>query len=105
MNEKKNYKVSIFGETYSLVSDEAESHLVQSAQLLDSLMHQIGQHIPAMQSHNARAKQCAVLSALQIASTLLRTQAMWDESQRKQNDLVLLLEQTLLSVSGDISNK
>ncbi len=103
MNEKKSYKVSIFGDTYSLVSDETEAHLAQSAQLIDSLMNQIGQQIPAMQSHNARAKQCAVLAALQIASTLLRTQAAWDESQHKQNDLVLLLEQTLLSVSGHVS--
>jgi cell division protein ZapA (FtsZ GTPase activity inhibitor) len=105
MNEKKSYKVSIFGDTYSLVSDETEDHLMRSAQLVDSLMNQIGQHVQGTQSHNARAKQCAVLTALQIASQFLRIQADSNESDRKHKDLLQLLEQTLFSASGNVLQK
>lgn len=62
----KKYKVSIFGESYFLVSDESEHHLTAAAQLVDSCMREI-----ADKSQITESKRIAVLVALQLASKVL----------------------------------
>lgn len=62
----KNYKVTIFGDQYTLASDEAEEHVIKTARLLDILMQEISQA-----SKLTDAKKIAVLAGLRIASQLV----------------------------------
>ncbi|HVX00800.1 MAG TPA: cell division protein ZapA, partial [Candidatus Babeliaceae bacterium] len=59
----KKYKLSIFGEAYTIVSDESEEILLKAAKQLDGLMREVSQ-----KSQIADAKRIAVLAALQIAT-------------------------------------
>lgn len=61
--EVKKYNVSVFNQTYSLVSDEEESVIVDAANRVDSLMKEIS-------SRGIDSKKAAVLAALKIAIDL-----------------------------------
>jgi cell division protein ZapA (FtsZ GTPase activity inhibitor) len=64
----KKYKVSIFGESYTLTSDESEEHITEVVQFLDSHMRDI-----ASKTQLSNAKQIAVLAALQCISKTVQT--------------------------------
>lgn len=70
MDTLKKYKVSIFGESYTLVSDESEEQLVASAQHIDELMRQL-----AEKTGLSDTKRIAVLASLQIACKLKTEEA------------------------------
>ncbi len=66
----QKYKVSLFGEAYALVSDEAESDLVASAHLVDTLMKEVAQ-----KTHCNDVKQLAILVALHLAQQKINDQS------------------------------
>lgn len=80
----QKYKVSLFGEVYSLVSDESEVTLLHSASLVDGLMKEMAQ-----QTRCTDAKKLALLVALHLAKQQLN----------EQNKLLNLIEDELNSVS------
>lgn len=67
MSDQKveRYTVEVFGESYSLVSDEGEGSVVQAAHQVDTLMQEISEKL-----HGASAKRVAVLAALTLAHRL-----------------------------------
>ncbi len=97
MNKAKNYKVSIFGDHYSLWGDESEECITQAATLLDSLMKEI-----AEKYNMADTKKVAVLAALRVASSLLQVEATLERSQHKKQHLIDLIDRELIAAS--ISN-
>lgn len=86
----KKYKVTIFGESYFLVSDESEEHLVAAAQLVDGLMRQI-----AEKGQITDSKRVAVLVALQLASKTLEAKNAVAGYYDKSNALITLIEREL----------
>ena len=90
MQALKKYRVSIFGEAYSLVSDESEEHIVQSAQLVDALMREIAEKAQLMDSHKV-----TVLVALKLSSRVLALEAEIEKSRQNQGKLVDLLDREL----------
>lgn len=60
--EAKKYTVQILGESYTLVSDEAESHFMEAVNRVDALMNQLNATVGKGQE-----KRIAVLAALQLA--------------------------------------
>ncbi len=86
----KKYKVTIFGESYFLVSDESEEHLVTAAQLVDGLMRQI-----AEKGQITDSKRVAVLVALQLASKTLETKDAVTLYYDKSDELITLVEKEL----------
>lgn len=93
MKTKKSYKVTIFGDQYTLMSDESEQHVVQAAAIVDAIMKEIAQ-----KSKISDPKKYAVFAALQLASKLTIL-----ESEVRSNDLAkerLLgkIEQELLTL-------
>ena len=92
MNTLKKYKVSIFGESYSLVSDEPEEHLVFSAQYVDEVMKNI-----ADKSGISDQKRIAVLTALQLASRLKNYERLLESYSQKEHQLVSRIERELSS--------
>jgi cell division protein ZapA (FtsZ GTPase activity inhibitor) len=68
MNSKQTVNVSIFDETYSLVTDELETHLKEAARLVDEQMRAISK------SGIKDVQKIGVLVALQLASKYLKEQ-------------------------------
>ena len=92
MNESKKYNVTILGEVYSIVSDESEDHVKQSAELVNTLMKEISE-----KSKLLDIKKVAVLAALCVASKTKHLQAELETSTGKQEQLGSLIEEALLS--------
>ncbi len=76
---KERVHVSIFDETYSLVTDEPEEHLKEAALLVDQQMRDIAL------AGFSDARKISVLVALQLASKLLREAQHAQECSEKQN--------------------
>lgn len=73
MVEKKNYKIVVSGKTYSIVSDEPESHITMVSQMINGMMKDIADKMP-----QATMEQLAVLTALQLSSTVVHQQEQID---------------------------
>jgi cell division protein ZapA (FtsZ GTPase activity inhibitor) len=90
MNSVSKYKVSIFGESYFLVSDESEEHIDAAARLVDSYMREI-----AEKSQIAESKRIAILVALQLASKALTNKDIVELQQQKSDRLLEFINQEL----------
>jgi len=94
MNTLKKYKISIFGESYTVVSDESEEHLTSSAQRVDTLMRQI-----AEKSGISDSKRIAVLAALQCATQLKTCELLIDHYECMETKLSTCIDRELSSSS------
>lgn len=92
INKKKSYKVTIFGEMYTLISDEAEEQVVKSAALVDTLMKEI-----AGSSKISDAKKVAVLAAMRIASLLTQADGEKEADKVFKENLIKRIESALIS--------
>jgi len=63
---KKTLEVTIFGEQYTLVSDESKEHIDNSTRLINEVMQAI------RQAGVSDEKKIAVLASLQFASKMLK---------------------------------
>jgi len=90
--EKKKYTVTIFGEQYVLVSDEAQEHVMRVSAIVDSLMNEIAQA-----SKLSDAKKIAVLASLQVADKLVALEAKKKEERERYKLLVQAIDQEGLS--------
>ena len=82
MKETKSIKVHILNEEYHLVTDELQEHIIDAAQLVDQVMHEIG-------DENAKTdKKLAIISALQLASKLIRARGTSDKIEKRIQMLV-----------------
>lgn len=93
MNTIKNYKVTIFGDQYTLASDEEHEVVLKAADIVDSLMKEIAQH-----SKISDAKKIAVLAALQIASKAAILESESEAVKRHKEKLIDRINQELFSV-------
>jgi cell division protein ZapA (FtsZ GTPase activity inhibitor) len=87
------HKLSIFGDQYSIVSDEI--HIKQSAELVDMIMNDIASKMPI-----ADAKKVAVLAALRIASKLIHHETNIEQQKKKQEDLIAFVDNALSEFAG-----
>jgi len=93
MNTKKSYKVTIFGDQYTLVSDESETHIVQAAAAVDALMKEI-----ADKSKVSDSKKYAIFAALQLASKLINLESEVRTNNLAKEKLLCKLEKDLLTL-------
>lgn len=87
MKTSQHFKLTIFGDQYSLLSDESQEHMIDAARVVDSLMREI-----ASKATNAESKKIAVLVALQIASKMLKLESLTKQEEEKQKELVEFIE-------------
>ena len=93
MNEKKtNLKIHIFGDEYSLLSDESHEHIKQAALLVDDCMQDIVQ-----KSSISSEKKIAVLGALRLASKMMHLESLIQEHAKKEQDLIHGIDRVLIS--------
>jgi len=93
--DTKRYKVTILGEMYSLISDEAEERVLQAALIVDERMANIADKL---QLHDE--KKVSVLAALQLASELLQLEAEREKQSLKNQALADLIEQVVATSSS-----
>ena len=86
----KKYEVTIFGNTYALVSDESYDCIVQSAERLDVLMNDI-----AEKSRTLDTKNIAILAALHIAHQLGSVEKRIELEQEHHTKLIAQIDEEL----------
>ena len=81
IDELQKYKVTVFNESYSLVSDETELHVKKAASMVDAIIKEVVAHSPSID-----VKKAAVLAALKLASALVtqdsRTEQLADSVEK-----------------------
>ncbi len=90
--EKKRYVVRIHDKEYALMSDDSQGHVFAAAQHVDRLLSSI-----AAQSSRVDIEKAAVLVALRLASDLLKLQLHVDGLAIRQETLVDLITQELIT--------
>jgi|SRR5277367_5676988 len=94
MDKAKSLKLRIFDKEYTIVSDESEERVKQTASLVDSLMREIVEHAKKLPE-----ERIAVLAALRLASQLLTMESKQEEEKLKKESLDLLLDRELAALS------
>jgi cell division protein ZapA (FtsZ GTPase activity inhibitor) len=87
ISQPKKYKISILGESYSIVTDETEEHIVRAASLVDTYMQEIAQKLGS-----GDIKKLAVLAGLQSSSKLLHSEIMLAQERERYSRLETLLK-------------
>lgn len=84
-SESKRYKVTIFGDKYSLVSDQGNEGIEKITRQVDALMQEIAQ-----KSGSVDTRSIAVLAALQLAGKLSEVEMRY---QQAENNVYRILNQ------------
>ena len=92
-NERRSYKINVFGDEYSLVSNESEEHMAQAASIIDVAMREIDQ-----KARIGDAKKVAVLAAMRIVSKLLHLQKEMESNKEREAELVVRIENDIFSL-------
>ncbi len=90
MNDINKYTVSLFGESYTIVSDENEEHLVETSQRVDQMMQDVSR-----ESGITDYRRVAVLAALQLASNVQKLEQQIDDYDSKGQQLVEHIEREM----------
>lgn len=90
MREQKKYKITIFDQVYTIVSDESENHVMQSASTVDAQMREIFDKARTLEH-----EKIAVLTALKLASRLLETERKIKSVQECEKDIIELIDREL----------
>ncbi len=89
-------KVRILEDEYCLVTNESHGHIVESANVVDSILREITQNSA---STRIDEKKSAVLTALRLASRALKSEAALRELLEKHENLVAKIDQELQTVN------
>lgn len=92
MVDKKNYKIVVSGKTYTIASDESESHIMSVSKMVNDCIGSITEKMP-----NATLEQLAILTALQLSSTILHQKASLEQIDSQCGSLVRLISSQELS--------
>lgn len=92
---KESYKFMIFGNEYSLVSDEDKMRVERAAQTVDALMIEL-----AKRSGLTDQKKIAVLAALQLASKVVDLELSIDSFNKQEHALIERVDE-FLSANND----
>jgi cell division protein ZapA len=90
VDSRQPVKVTIFHQTYTLLSQGDPGELVQVAREVDELMHSI-----ADKAGSSDASRVAVLACLHLADRMRTLQAMTDQVSHRAEEFSALLEQVL----------
>lgn len=86
----KKYKVSLLGETYTIVSDESEEHVALCVQRVNEMMNTLTESLSITDS-----KRAAVLLALQLMSKVSQLESRYQEKHQEHLRLIDLIDREL----------
>lgn len=84
---RKSLKVSILGKSYALATDESSELVYQAAAMLDGLMQSKAAGVAA-----GSLDKVALITALQLATDLIKTQQSLKEYESKCKAMLALTE-------------
>lgn len=90
MDSRQPVKVTIFHQSYTLLSQGDPAELIQVASEVDHLMHSI-----AEKTGSNDASRIAVLACLHLADRMRTLQAMKEQVSHRAEEFSALLEQVL----------
>lgn len=90
----KKYQVTIFGETYTLVSDESEAVITSAAQQINTTMTELASRSAVVEQH-----RLAVLAALKAAITNVHLEHDLKSHVHEQNKLINFISHELCDLS------
>jgi len=85
--ELKKYRARIFGDTYSIVSDEKEALILEAVKVVDNMMREIADAAQVVDP-----KKIAVLAALKIAVKSLHFEATIEQEKRLSSRIMNVLD-------------
>ena len=91
--KQNSYKLLIYGDHYSIVSDESQSQLAHAASMVDTLMNEISTKVPHID-----AKRVAVLTALQLASKIIALESQIEHTSLRHKELVDRIEHECIAL-------
>ena len=89
----KKYRAHIFGDTYSIISDEKEVLILEAVKIVDGIMREI-----ADASQTVDPKKIAVLTALKIATRALHAEAVVEQEKRLSSRIMSVLDNEQISL-------
>ncbi|MGE0206729.1 MAG: cell division protein ZapA [Candidatus Babeliales bacterium] len=89
-NQAKKITVTILGKTYTLMTDESESSVLEAASRVDAAMKDILQKASHMDEHKV-----AVLVALQQVTRLIEHEAALRSFQKQEDSLISLIDRCM----------
>lgn len=95
MNSTKNVKVLVFGDQYSLVSDEPVEQVYEAARHVDLLMREVADALSHLEN-----KKIAVLVALQIMSKYLALQSAATHDDQKKKELIDMIDREITHIKS-----
>lgn len=90
---KNTYKLLIFGDHYSVVSDESNAQITKAASMVDAMMKEI-----SSKASQVDEKRIAVLVALQMASRLLALESQIENTSERHKELVDRIEHECIAL-------
>lgn len=93
-NELKSFKVTIFGNQYTLVSDEPQATILEAAATLDALMQELAGKYTLQ-----NAQTIAILAALKSMSNARELQVTLEQHAIAHTSLIKEIEQSLRLLS------
>jgi cell division protein ZapA (FtsZ GTPase activity inhibitor) len=91
--KNNSYKLLIFDDQYSVVSDESHTQLNKAALMVDSLMREISSKVAHVDE-----KRIAVLVALQMASKVLALELQIEHTSEYHQTLVDRIEHECIAL-------
>ena len=89
-NEAKKFTVTILGQTYTIVSDEAEEQVLQAAALVDTSMQEI-----VKKANSLDSQKIAVLVALKYASKFLAQESIMQNFSKRELELISIINREM----------
>jgi len=86
-SELKKYRARIFGDVYSIVSDEKEALILEAVKVVDGIMREIADN-----SKVVDPKKIAVLAALKITARTLNFEAVIEQEKHLSNRIMSVLD-------------
>lgn len=90
MTQAKRFDIQLYGETYTIISDESEQRVLEIAKNVDELMRAIAQR-----TGSSDLKKIAVLTALKLATSQRSLEAVTFEQAQACLKLASKIEQVL----------
>ncbi len=90
MIQAKRFDIQIYGETYTIISDESEQKVLEVAKQVDELMRAIAQR-----TGSSDLKKIAVLTALKLATSQSALEASLVEQVSACSKLISIVDQAL----------
>lgn len=75
--EIKKYRARIYGELYSLMTDESEETLLETVRIVDGMMREIAEKAGSLE-----VKKIAVLAALKVAAKMLHMEKVLEDEKQ-----------------------